>query len=185
MKPEIWMRCCRDLKAYLESALAGARGGVISVKLNRVLEISGSYAWRRHYVRCLSRLLRGYRFSAGLYVLTRQQAEELLNILDAFCAEVDGRKKQKETMWEEPAPPDNCKQERLATETVLVNDGEKMYMLSFRLPCAMLWALEEYARRMNLTRSDVIRMAISQMLERMHFAEDAVEKKKVEHVVIA
>jgi Ribbon-helix-helix protein, copG family. len=35
-----------------------------------------------------------------------------------------------------------------------------------------LHALDEYARRMNMTRSDVIRMAIRQMLDKMRAAEE-------------
>ena len=37
-------------------------------------------------------------------------------------------------------------------------------MVSFHLPRALLQALDEYARRINATRSDVVRMAIRQML---------------------
>jgi Ribbon-helix-helix protein, copG family. len=184
MKPEIWEKCCRDLKVYLESALAGAKGGVISVKLNRLLEVSGSYAWKRRYAWCLSKVLHRYKFNIGLYVLTRQQAEELLNILDAACAEAGGRKKQRETTREEPAPPDNRKQEKLVAEAMPINDGEKMYTISFRLPRALLQALEEYARRLGLTRSDVIRMAVNQMLKMVHLAEDTMETKKVELVTV-
>ena len=50
---------------------------------------------------------------------------------------------------------------------VNVSDTEGMPLVSFHLPRALLRALDEYARRMNMTRSDVVRMAIQQMLEKM------------------
>jgi len=48
-----------------------------------------------------------------------------------------------------------------------VGDTEGMPVVAFHIPRAMLLALDEYARRMKVTRSDVIRMAIRQMLERI------------------
>ena len=32
--------CCKDLRRYLEYALASAHGGVITVKMNRVMQIA-------------------------------------------------------------------------------------------------------------------------------------------------
>jgi len=52
------------------------------------------------------------------------------------------------------------------------SDVEEMPIVTFHLPRALLQALDEYARRMNVTRSDVIRMAIRQMLEKMRAAEE-------------
>ena len=176
MRPEVVDTCCRDLKAYLESALAGARGGVISVKLNRVLAVSGLYAWKRQYAWCLSRLLRGYRLKTGLYVLARQQAEELLNSVDALCAEL--QKRQKKPRREEPQSPEDPPQEEPAA---FIGSGERMPLVSFHLPRALLRALDEYARRMNMTRSDVVRMAIQQMLNKMRVAE---EKEELEYIIV-
>jgi hypothetical protein len=178
---EIRERCCRDLRMYLEMALAGARGGVVSVKVDRVLAAGRAHMWKRRYVWCLSRLLHGYRFNMGLYVLTRQQAEELLNSLDTLCAELSKpmrqEKKQEETEQKEPEPP---------TAVPPYVDGEKMPMVAFRLPRALLHALDEYARERGLTRSDVIRMAISQMLDKIYAAkEEAAEKEEPEYIVIA
>ena len=127
MRPEVVDTCCRDLKAYLESALAGARGGVISVKLNRVLAVSGLYAWKRQYAWCLSKLLRRYKLKTGLYMLTRQQAEKLLSNIDALCAKLRKRreKKQKKPRREEPPPPEDPKQEEPAA---FIGDGERMHL---------------------------------------------------------
>ncbi len=163
MKMEIWKRCCRDLRTYLEAALAGARGGVVSVKLGRVLEVRGLYAWKRHYAWCLSKLLRSYRFNDA-YVLTRQQAEELLNSLDALCAKLQERREKKRR---EPAPSGDSKQKEPTAGAVSVAGRERMPNVVFYLPRDLLHVLDEYARRMNMTRSDVVRLAIAQMLERM------------------
>ena len=166
MKPEAIEQCCLDLRRYLETALAGARGGLISVKVGRVVAASRAYMWEKRYAWCLSKLLRRYRLSTGLYVLTRQQAEELLASLDALCAELHTKRREKKQ--EEP------EQEEPSTDPAPVGcaDGEGMPMVSFHLPRALLQALDEYARRMNMTRSDVIRMAIRQMLDKMRTEEE-------------
>jgi predicted transcriptional regulator len=162
-------RCCRDLRTYLENALAGARGGVISVKLGRVLAVGRAYAWKSHYAWCLSRVLRRYRFSIGMYVLTRQEAEELLNNLDAHCEQLRRRQEKQER----PAPP--------RAAPVAIDYEEKMPTISFHLPRALLQTLDEYARERGLTRSDAIRMAILQMFEKMHAAaEEAAKKEEAE-----
>jgi len=178
MKPEVIEQCCLDLRRYLETALAGARGGLISVKVDRVVAVSRAYMWKKRYAWCLSKLLRRYRFSIGLYVLAKQQAEELLASLDALCAELHTRRREKKQ-------EEHKKQAKPSTDpapAALVDcvDGEGMPMVSFHLPRALLQALDEYARRMNLTRSDVIRMAIRQMLDKMR----SEEQEKLEHIVI-
>lgn len=175
MRWEVSDRCCQDLHRYLETVLAGARGNVISIRLSRVLEVGRAHMWKRQYARCLSRLLRRYRFNE-VYLLTRQQAEELLNSLDVLCAELRKEKRQ-EKKQKEP------KHEKPPT---FVDGGERMSSVSFRLSRALLQALDEYARRMNLTRSDVIRVAIRQMLEEMRgAAEEAAEEEELEHIVVA
>jgi len=178
MRPEVGERCCRDLKTYLEAALASARGGVVSVKLNRVLEVGGLYAWKKQYARCLSKLLRRYKLKTGLYVFTRQQAEEVLNGIDALCAELhETKRREKEELKQV-----DFEQEKPAPARVNeFSDREKMSMISFHLPRALLQALDEYARRMNVTRSDVIRMAIRQMLDEMRAAE---EKEEPEYIIV-
>ena len=183
MKPEVIEQCCLDLRRYLETALAGAKGGLISVKVGRVVAVSRAYMWEKRYAWCLSKLLRRYRLSTGLYVLTRQQAEELLNSLDALCAELHAKRREKKQEEPEQEEPELEKQARPSADPAPVDcaDGEGMPMVSFHLPRALLHALDEYARRMNLTRSDVIRMAIRQMLDKMHEAE---EQEKLEHIII-
>jgi len=172
MKPEVIERCCRDLRTYLETTLAGAKGGVVSVKLNRVLEVGHAHMWKMRYAQCLSRLLRRYRFNE-VYLLTRQQAEELLNSLDAHCAELHERREERRKRPKQEEP--TC-----TPEAVPVANGERMPNVSFHLPRALLQALDEYARRMNLTRSDVIRMAIKQMLDKIYAAE---EKEELEYII--
>ena len=54
-----------------------------------------------------------------------------------------------------------------ATPRVDVGDTGGMPVVAFHIPRALLQALDEYARRLNAARSDVIRMAIQQMLERI------------------
>jgi len=183
MKRGVKERCCQDLRTYLEKALAGARGGVVSVKVDRVVAVSRAYAWKRRYVWCLSKLLRRYRFSTGLYVLTKQQAVELLDSLDALCTELHAerrKKKQKDPEHEKQATaadPAPAAEAGPVGEARLVElaDGEGMPMVSFHLPRTLLRALDEYARRMNATRSDVIRMAIRQMLDKMRAAEEELD----------
>jgi len=180
MKRGVKERCCQDLRTYLEKAVAGARGGLISVKVDRVVAVGRAHAWKKRYAWCLSKLLRRYRFSMGLYVLTKQQAEQLLDSLDALCAVLHAEKQKKKQ--EDPehekqataADPAPAAEAGPVGEARLVEfaDGEGMPTVSFHLPRALLHALDEYARRMNMTRSDVIRMAIRQMLDKMRAAEE-------------
>ncbi len=144
--------CCQDLRHYLETTLANAKGGVVSIRAGRVLEIRRIYKLKMYYAYCLSRLLRGYRFGTGVYVLTKQQAEELLRNLDALCAEFVPRDKTPK----QPAP------KRPTAEI----GREKMVLISFLLPHDLLYALEEWVRRHNTTRSEVVRTAIRQMLDK-------------------
>jgi metal-responsive CopG/Arc/MetJ family transcriptional regulator len=44
---------------------------------------------------------------------------------------------------------------------------EEMVMLSFRIPHGLLQALDVYARRMNMTQSDVVRYAVAKTLEKL------------------
>jgi len=177
MKPEVIEQCCLDLRRYLETALVGARGGLISVKVGRVVAVSRAHIWKKRYAWCLSKLLRRYRLNTGLYVLTRQQAEELLDSLDALCAELHTKRREKKQ-----EEPELEKQAKPPTDPAPVDcaDGEGMPTVSFHLPRALLQALDEYARRMNLTRSDVIRMAIRQMLDKMYEAEE----DELEYIII-
>ena len=171
---------------YLETVLATARGDVISVRLSRVLEVGRAHMWKRQYAWCLSRLLRRYRHDVGVYLLTKQQAEELLNRLDALCAELRAEKREKRRKASKQEGP---RQEELiltcAPEMDASTNRERTPLVSFRLSRALLQTLDEYARRMNLTRSDVIRMAIRQMLEEMRgAAEEAAEEEEFEYIVV-
>jgi len=59
---------------------------------------------------------------------------------------------------------------------VVSDDRERTPIVSLHLPPSLLQALDEYARRMNLTRSDVIRTAIRQMLDKIAAKETAEEE---------
>ena len=178
MRAEVWNRCCRDLRTYLESALARARGGVVSIKLNRLLDVGRAHMWKMHYAQCLSRLLRSYKFNE-VYVLTKQQAVELLNSLDALCAELNKRRKNKQEESRQEESEQDSKQKEHA---VVSDDRERTPIVSLHLPPSLLQALDEYARRMNLTRSAVIRMAIRQMLDKIAAKETAEEEEELEYI---
>ena len=147
-----WERCCQDLRRYLELALINTRGDVVSVKTSRVAQ---DMAARWSYGQCLASLLRRYKMRTT-YVLTRDEAEELLRNLDCTKRPV-ARKKDKTDRKPRRRPP---------------LFGEKMVLISIHLPPPMLQILDEYAAGLGTTRSAVIRHAISEMLERMRkFAE--------------
>ncbi len=101
---------------------------------------------RWSYGQCLASLLRRYKLRTT-YVLTKHDAEELLRNLDKLCHEV---KKKKSAKPPRKQPP-----------------FEKMVLISFYLPPAELRRLDEYAREKNMSRSAVVRYAITEMLEKM------------------
>jgi len=147
-----WEMCCRDLRRYLEAVLTNSRGGVISVKTSRVAQ---DKAARWSYGQCLASLLRRYKLRTA-YVLTRDEARELLRNLDCTKRSV-ARKKDKTGRKPRRRPP---------------LFGEKMVLISIHLPPPMLQILDEYAARLGTTRSAVIRYAISEMLQQIRrFAE--------------
>jgi hypothetical protein len=66
--------CCRDLRRYLEHALRATYGGVITVKMRRLLKVELSPPDRARYSMCLSRVLHPYRRKNGTYIIPRQDA---------------------------------------------------------------------------------------------------------------
>ena len=135
--------CCRDLRRYLETALANAKGGVVSVRTSRV---APDKSMRRRYAACISKVLRRFR-RGRTYVMTKEEAAEVLEAFDQLCLRRIEKKKSE-------------KPRRMPL-------GEKMILISFHLPPAELRRLDEYAREKNMTRSAAIRYAIAEMLKKM------------------
>jgi predicted DNA-binding protein len=139
--------CCRDLRRYLQNALLSAKGGVVTVKMWRLLRVELSPPDRARYSMCLSRVLHAYRWKNATYVIPRQDVETLLKNLDAMCENVKRRREP------QPNPPPQPR------------SREKMVLISFHLPRKMLQMLDSYAAELKTTRSAVIRRAIAQMLK--------------------
>ena len=131
--------CCRDLRRYLQNALINTKGGVVTVKMWRLLRVELSPPDRTRYSMCLSRVLHAYRWKDAVYVIPRQDVETLLKNLDAACESAKNVKRRR--------------------------SREKMVRISFCLPRQILQALDEYAAELKTTRSAVIRRAIAQMLK--------------------
>jgi hypothetical protein len=79
--------CCKDLRRYLERALKNTRGGVVSVKLSRLLRAALSPPDLARYSRCVSNILRKWRWGS-MYVIPCRDAEELLIAFDELCLSV-------------------------------------------------------------------------------------------------
>ncbi len=145
--------CCRDLRRYLEYALLNTRGGVVTVKMKRLLRAELSPPDRARYARCLSHVLNRWRWGKA-YVIPRQDAEKLLESFDEQCqlAKATQYKKSKQK-----------KEERRREESVLI---------SFLLPEDLLRAVDAYAQYMNMSRSEVIRSAVQQLIDLKHVLEE-------------
>jgi len=139
------VRCCALLKAHIEQRLAASRGGVISIKSTHLTR-DGRLLPR--FASCLSKLLRQYRRGSG-YVIPRGEAQELLSRLGQLCESV--YRKQKKT----------------AARRITRRD---MQVVSFHVARDELEALDGYAKEVGVTRSDVIRLAIMRMIERLKLA---------------
>jgi len=137
--------CCRDLRRYLETALASAKGDVVSVKTSRV---APDKSMRRRYAACISKVLRRFR-RGRTYVMTKEEAAEVVEAFGQLCLQRIEKKKSEKPPRRPPL------------------FGEKMILISFHLSPAELRCLDEYAREKNMTRSAVIRYAIAEMLEKM------------------
>jgi len=146
--------CCRDLRRYLESALRNTRGGVVAVKMRRLLRAELSLPDRARYSICLSRVLHAYRWKSSTYVIPRQDAEKLLESFDSLC------ELAKRTKAVERRPQPKRRQK------------EEFAFIAVTLPDDLLRAVDEYARRRGLSRSEVIRHAIQQLVEMRHMLEE-------------
>lgn len=152
--------CCRDLRRYLESALKTARGGVITVTAGRLMQVAPPLG-RRRYSWCLSRALRRWRWSTGVYVVPRRDAETLLTNFDELCASIRNQRPAEEKREERTAEPP-----RPAADS-----GGEAVLISFHVPPALMQILDEYAQRINQTRSDVVRVAIRRLIEKYRNVE--------------
>jgi len=159
--------CCKDLRRYLEYALASARGGVITVKMNRVMQTAPPPLDRRRYAMCLGGVLRQWRWSAGVYVIPRQDALRLLESLDGICASTNRRNQRpvKKREGRMVAPP----------RSVVAADG-KMILISFHVPSALAKAVDEYARQKSATRSAIVRTAIAHLIKKYRNVEVDIQR---------
>jgi metal-responsive CopG/Arc/MetJ family transcriptional regulator len=143
--------CCRDLRRYLEYALLNTRGHVVTVKMRRLLRAELTWPDRIRYSRCLSRILRRWRWGDA-YVIPRQDASELLETFDALCESI---KHVKPRSRPKPRRP-----------------KEEMVFISFTLPNDLAHALDSYAQRIGAPRSAVIRQAIQQLIDMRNALEE-------------
>lgn len=145
--------CCRDLRRYLETALKTTRGGVVTVKMRRLLRAELSLPDRIRYSICLSRILGQWRWGSA-YVIPRQDVETLLETFDKLCESARQVKYRKESQPK--------RRQRF---------NEELVFISVTLPNDLLHAVDEYARRRGLSRSEVIRRAIQELLNMREMLE--------------
>jgi len=142
--------CCRDLRRFLESALRSTRGGVVTVKMRRLLRVELSLPDRARYSMCLSRVLHMYRWRSDTYVIPRQDVEKILESFDELCQSVrQVRRRRKPQPKPVPPPP-----------------KEEMVFTTLYLPSPLLQVLDEYAKERRMTRSAVIRYAMYLLISR-------------------
>jgi metal-responsive CopG/Arc/MetJ family transcriptional regulator len=141
--------CCRDLRRYLEYALKGTRGGVISVKMKNLLRAELPRPDHIRYSLCLSYVLRPWRWG-GAYVVPRQDAARMLESFDELCAKA---KRERAPKRREPR-------------------RDEFVPISFALPPDLLRAVDEYACLHNVPRSEVVRRAIDELLSMRRALEE-------------
>jgi metal-responsive CopG/Arc/MetJ family transcriptional regulator len=144
--------CCRDLQRYLETALKTTRGGVVTVKMRRLLRAELSPPDRVRYARCLSRVLHAYRWGAA-YVIPRQDAEKLLESFDELCQSA----RQVKSAERRPQPR---------------RQKEDAVFISVAVPSDLLYAVDTYAYQHGVSRAAVLRQAIQKLIEMRHALEE-------------
>ena len=137
------IRCCAMLKAHIERRLAVSKGGVISVKSTHLTKDERLLP---RYASCLSKLLRPYRRGSG-YVIPRDETRGLLTRLGQLCESIHIRRKK-----------------AAARRRIARRD---MQVVAFHVSRDELEALDRYANEVGATRSDVIRLAIMRMIEKL------------------
>jgi metal-responsive CopG/Arc/MetJ family transcriptional regulator len=150
--------CCRDLRRYLESALKTTRGGVVSVKMRRLLRAELPWSDRMRYATCLSRILRPWRWGDA-YVIPRQDATRLLETFDSLCESVKNVKRRRES----PKQRETSQSRQ---------PKEELVFIAVSLPNDLVRALDEYARLHNMSRSAVIRRAVQELLDMRRVLEE-------------
>ena len=156
--------CCGDLRRYLEYALAATHGDVITVKMNRVMQVAPPPLDRKRYERCLGNVLRRWRWSTGVYVVPRRDAETLLSRFDETCTYAARRQAAA------------IRSQRSVEAAQRIDEADRladreMVMISFHVPHAFVQALDKYAQQGNTTRSDIIRKALQQLIEKYRDVE--------------
>jgi len=159
--------CCRDLRRFLETALRNTRGGVVTVKMRRLLRAELSMPDRIRYSICLSRILGQWRWGSA-YVIPRQDVEKILESFDSLCESARQLKHRKE--------PQPKRRQRFKEELVFI---------SVTLPNDLLHAVDEYARLHGLSRSEVIRRAVQQLIEMRHMLEELDRAKNGDLEIVA
>jgi hypothetical protein len=139
------VRCCALLKAHIEQKLAASRGGVISVKSTHLTK---NERLLPRFASCLSKLLRQYRRGSS-YVIPRDEAQQLLGRLGQLCESIHKKK------------------EKTTARRITRRDTQ---VVAFHVTRDELEALDRYAREAGATRSDVVRLAIGRLIERLKSA---------------
>ena len=148
--------CCKDLRRYLEETLAKSKGGVVTVKMRRLLRAELSPPDRTRYAHCLSRVLRRWRWKRDTYIIPRQDAEKLLESFDELCRSAR-QVKSEERPKESPQPRQR---------------KEDVVFISVAVPSDLLHAVDEYARQRGLSRAAVVRQAIQHLIEMRRTLEE-------------
>ena len=146
--------CCRDLRRYLEDALRSTRDGVVTVKTKRLLKVELSSPDRVRYSRCLSRVLHRWRWKSHTYVIPRHEVERLFGSFDELCQSAR-QVKSVERRGEKSR-----------------RQKEEVAFISVAVPSDLLHAVDEYARQRGLSRADVVRNAIQQLIEMRRALEE-------------
>jgi hypothetical protein len=136
---------CADLKEYLENGIDAAkrrRRCCITILLRKMLKKEGRRRYHVHYAVMLKKLFLRYMYSRGMYIIPLEDAEKML--IDQLCRSLESEKKEEES-----------KQPK-----------EKMVLISFHLPKNMLEEIDRYAEAHRISRSDAVRKALEEMLEK-------------------
>ena len=155
--------CCRDLRRYLETALKTVKGGVVTVKMRRLLRAELSLPDHARYAHCLSRVLHVYRWKSSTYVIPRQDAEKLLESFNELC------QLARQVRERRPQP----------------KRREEFVFISVAVPNDLLRAVDEYVRLHGTSRSEVIRRAIQQLIEMRHMLEELDKAKNGDLEIVA
>jgi len=156
--------CCRDLRRYLETALKTVKGGVVTVKMRRLLRAELSPPDRARYAHCLSRILHMYRWGSDAYVIPRRDVEKLLETFDSLCEFVRQAKRHKKPQ-QKPLPQPKPAPRR-----------EEMVLTTLHLSPPLLRMVDEYAKERRMARAAVIRYAVYLLISKYKRLGEHVEQ---------